>query len=214
MNTVLSLSTAPWRAHRLLLAASIGTALLLLAACGSDSPATSNTDTAADATAAAQATTDDGGDTVESTGDSQSGSQADSASASDTSQDSATATAAAVEQYLADANALLSAVTTTSGSVATQLENADVESAVWRTKTADVLRELSVLLDSAQYLAVPPEYTAQHQVLIDATDRYSWATAMLADGVETLDLNTISDAAALLANASLELATAQAALAG
>ena len=203
---------APQHLHRLLLGSTIATALLLLAACGSDTPATSVADTTADATSVAQTSTGDGGDTVAATGDS----QADSTSSNDTGRKSTAAadTVPPAEQYLADANALLSAVTTTSDSVATQLENADVESAVWRTETAEVLRELSVLLDSAQDLAAPPEYIAQHQALIDATGKYSWATAMLADGVETLDLNTIGDAAALLANASLELATAQAALAG
>ena len=213
MEAILSLSMAPRHAHRLLLSATIGTTLLLLAACSSDAPAAPNIDTAADATLVAEAST---GDTVDSIADSQTDSQADSTSSGDANQDSSTTadTVPPAEQYLADANMLLHAVTTTSDSVATQLENADVESAVWRTRTADVLRELSVLLDSAQDLAAPPEYTAQHQALIDATGKYSWATAMLADGVETLDLNTISDAAALLANASLELATAQAALVG
>ena len=207
MDAILSLSMAPQHAQRLLLSATIGTALLLLAACGSDAPAASDADIAADATSVAQANTDDSGNTVASTGDSQTG-------APDPDGSSAANTVTSTEQYLADAHALLNAITATSDSVAAQLENADVESALWRTKTADALRELAAVLDSASDLAAPSEYAARHQALIDATSKYSWATEMLADGVETLDLNTISDAAALLANASLELATAQAELAG
>lgn len=123
-------------------------------------------------------------------------------------------TVAGPDQYLADAAALVSAVTAASDRVATQLEQADVESTNWRTETAAALRELAAVLNSADEFAAPPEYATQHQQLLDATSKYSWATDMLANGVVTLDLNTISDAAALLANASAEFAVAQAGLVG
>ena len=109
-----------------------------------------------------------------------------------------------------EASELIKAVTATSALVATQLENADVDSKAWRTETATVLRELAAVLDGTSKLTAPDEYATRHQALIEATSKYSWATEMLADGVETLDLDTISNAAALLANASAEFANAQA----
>lgn len=201
--------SAPRRAQRLLLGVTAATTLLLLGACGSE--------TSTDSTSGAQIAAENPDSAVGSTGDNPTDgdSSRDGVTSADPNQDNNTAhSVPTAEQYLADANALLDAVTATSDTVATQLEGADVESAAWRTETAGVLRELAAVLDSAGDLAAPPEYATQHEALIGATSKYSWATEMLADGVETLDLNTISDAAALLANASLELATAKAGLAG
>ena len=206
MNNTLALAATQSRIQRLLITAVTGIALLLLAACGGseaeqpvadqveDSPTVSSTDTdTQDNIVASTDTTSDADSTTDGNTD-------------------VTEVLTPAERYVADANALLDAVTTTSDSVAAQLQNADVESSVWRTETATALRYLAAVLDSASALSAPADYATQHQALIDATSKYSWATEMLADGVETLDLTTINDAAALLANASAELATAQAGL--
>jgi hypothetical protein len=214
MNSILSMTAHERRMRRLVLGIAAGSALLLVAACGSDAEPSADAEASPDSTTVAGTTTD-GQSTVASV-ETTPGSTDSTSSTTDADADSTTnaptTTLTAVEQYLADANALLQAVDVTSDAVAAQLENADVESEVWRTETATTLRELAAVLDSAGDLAAPAEYTTQHQQLVDATSKYSWATEMLADGVETLDLTTISDAAALLANASVELATAQASL--
>lgn len=201
---------APHHAQRLLLAASTAVALLLFTACGGTEAEIPADDSGSLTTATASASNSTASS---STSPSTSSTTADD-SDTETTESSGTTelTPVSAEQYLLEASELIEAVTATSNQVATQLENADVESATWRTDTATTLRELAAILDSTAALAAPPEYANQHQALIDATSKYSWATEMLADGVETLDLTTIGDAAALLANASVELATAQASL--
>ena len=198
-----------------MLSLSAGLAHLLVTACGDSETDTSSaqTDTASRSTPA----TTGSGDTVSSAA---TNGAADATDANSTT-DAAGVTnqqpdqpSSPVDQYLADAATLVSAVTAASERVAAQLDHADVESADWRAQTAADLRELAAILDAAANLTAPPEYATQHQQLLEATGKYSWATELLASGVETLDLNTISDAAALLANASAEFATAQAALAG
>lgn len=211
MNKILSLTTTRHRIQRLLLVAATGTTLILLAACGGSEPQTSAAPASTDGDSSSVAATDDR--PADSTASDDSDTTADTTDAGESTVEVAEILTPA-QQYLAEANTLFDAVTTTSDSVAAQLENADVESAAWRTKTADALRELAAVLDSAASLEAPADYATQHQALIDATSKYSWATEMLADGVETLDLNTINDAAALLANASLELTTAKTGLAG
>lgn len=217
MDNTLAIAIGQHRIQRLMLATAAATALLLLAACGgSEAETPPQAGDSSSSTSIAPTGSNSGDGVVASTDDGQTGSatSTDSNTTADTSGSTGNVTEiiTPAQQYLAATEALFLAVDSTSDSVATQLENADVESEVWRTETAATLRELAAVLDGAGDLTVPPEYATQHQLLVDATSKYSWATEMLADGVETLDLTTISDAAALLANASVELATAQASL--
>lgn len=168
--------------RRLSLALIAGGALLLLAACGDSSTP------APEATATAVAT------------------------ATPTSTPEPAVNSIDPDQYLSDVNALITEVTAESDAVAALFDNADVQSESWRTETAAALRQLASVLGGAADIEPPAQFAAEHQQFIDATSKYSWAADMLANGVESLDLNVIDDAAALLTNATAEFAVASAQL--
>jgi len=193
-----------FRIPRLALTVAAVPVLLLANACGgSDAPpaehdATTEPHTAATATpdVAHVATTHDTEDTTDTTDEASTVTLVDPA-----------------EVYLADINSLIDEITAESNTVALLLQSADVESKAWRDETAGALRTLGQTLAATADIEAPAEYASEHRQLVEATNRYSWATDMLAEGVATLDLNVINDAAALLASATTEFAIASAELA-
>ena len=92
------------------------------------------------------------------------------------------------------------------------LDRADVTSPEWQAEAIAVLRSLSALLMSAGDLDAPPEFEQARLQLIDSTAQYEAATRLLADGIETLDLDKIGGAAEGLANAIVAIANVRALL--
>ncbi len=123
--------------------------------------------------------------------------------------DAAAATAAT---FVDEATALLNDVTEAGARVGEVLDRADVTSPEWQAEAVFVLRRLSALLISARDLEAPPEFEDARLQLIDSTAQYEAATRLLADGIETLDLDKIGGAADGLANAIVAIADMRALL--
>ncbi len=114
--------------------------------------------------------------------------------------------------FVDEANALLDDVTEAGVRVGEVLDRADVTSTEWRAEATAILRGLSALLISARDLQAPLELEEARLQLIDSTALYEAATRLLADGIETLDLDKIEGAADGLADAIVAIATVRALL--
>ncbi len=114
--------------------------------------------------------------------------------------------------FVADATALLNDVTEAGVLVGEVLDRADVTSPEWQAEAIAVLQRLGTLLMSAADLEAPAEFEQARQQLIDSTAQYEAATRLLADGIETLDLDKIGGAAEGLANAIVAIANMRALL--
>ncbi len=124
----------------------------------------------------------------------------------------AAAAAVTAATFVDEATTLLNDVTEVGVQVGEVLDRADVTSPEWQAEAVSVLRRLSALLISAQDLEAPPEFEDARLQLIDSTAQYEAATRLLADGIETLDLDKIGGAAEGLANAIVAIADMRALL--
>ncbi len=111
--------------------------------------------------------------------------------------------------FLAEAEAFLDAVAVASEAVTVLLEDSDISSALWRDRTATALLDLTALLDTVHGIEEVPSHAATRAELVSAASKYSWAASTLAQGVQDVDIDAIETAAALLTNATVEMAAAR-----